>query len=434
VSHSLTLSFPHLTVRVSGMHASCSQPHRRVAASSLAGSPLVSGHGSSDVANASGSELGSPAGTGKLSRRGSTATGLSTAGVLLSPSGSEAPGEENEGDPSRPKRPSVPPPGKGDAKAHLAGAFFPMAPLPHTRMPLPKAFVVPKAKGPAVKPMPPRTALTTIAGILTEKFTTDNADDKAGNKRQAMAEFTRDYFLSKMGLKSIANRNLRALLACCSQVQTLLENQTEEPSPSQRMIGIFCFISGFAAGSDWSEDAASFLLLAIQRAFPTTKAAREALESPTTIPFITALQATAEACKSKYSTTEPKPVLETIALLLPSGAKVEDSKISIFNWLSLITGEWRRGQASRHLDLRHLYRMFDANGDNVLDLREFTDMTRFVVPKLSDRVIMQLFNEAHAEEGEDTDVMDLERFCSVMIQNRFCPPFIDFSKVQGVTK
>mmetsp|Transcript_32735 Transcript_32735/g.70758 ORF Transcript_32735/g.70758 Transcript_32735/m.70758 type:complete len:198 (+) Transcript_32735:909-1502(+) len=121
----------------------------------------------------------------------------------------------------------------------------------------------------------------------------------------------------------------------------------------------------------------------------------------------------------------------TFRLLLLTGALLQ---ISIFNWLSLITGEWRRGQASRHLDLRHLYRMFDANGDNVLDLREFTDMTRFVVPKLSDRVIMQLFNEAHAEEGEDTDVMDLERFCSVMIQNRFCPPFIDFSKVQGVTK
>jgi len=266
----------------------------------------------------------------------------------------------------------------------------------------------------ATHPATAKTIFSLTASIFEEKIAADLADDRAHRPRQSLADFTRDWCITKYGLRSLAMRNLRGLLA-----GTIKFN--DEP----RCV-VFKYLSGLVAGSEWEETACDYVLFTLQKAFqPNT--IRDRLERGSIMRVEVAAEATVAGFSCPHFIGDKDQCLDNVDKL----QRVGEGRIQVDDWMLVLTETWKEGSSVRLQQLLSLFDDFDRKGDNTLDFNDFEQMILSIATTMSRRDIVQLYQKvmeaSHGRSGWENDSIDRHAFARVMIANKLVPPYVDFS-------
>jgi len=279
-------------------------------------------------------------------------------------------------------------------------------------------FMRTKPKQP-VKPMPVKQILSTISSLYQEKIIADEADDRTNHPRQNLPDFSRDFLIMQYGLRSLAMRNMRALLSGVASKKDTLPR-----------LAVYGYLSGLTAGPEWSEGACDFILYILQKAFPKNQVKERMEAADNLIRIEIAIDATLAGFQSPYASNSPDMLIDKLEAMAQQSPTADTLLVDA--WMEVLVMHWRDGAVKRLDALFSLFSDFDFNKDSTLDFQEFKQMIKSVAHDLPERQILQVYlaavGKSHDKLNQEEDSIDAKTFARVMISNRLCPPFIDFNK------
>lgn len=277
-------------------------------------------------------------------------------------------------------------------------------------------------KGKAVQPHTIQNLLSLFANMYENKAQADLVDDRENNHRQSFPEYIRDFLINRFGLKSIALQNLKGMV--------LGIQKHSDDSDAGKRIKVFGLLSGILPRDCWHEDLSNFVLHALGLIFQVSKIKENMDHDKHKKPSIDAgiaMEASKQAW-SKYGFGDLNDLEDIIIRLTQQSGGL----LGLHEWLECMVEAWFEGSKRLDGELRSVFTSFDADGNGVLDMTEFSTMVRQLAggepspegtdaPPIDDRTVARLFAEALEEssamsggaDGDSLDVMSAEGFIRV---------------------
>jgi len=249
--------------------------------------------------------------------------------------------------------------------------------------------------------LPAKSVSRTIADIYREKHKADEVDVREGKDRQTMPEFVYEFLLTKYGLESLAEKNLTILI----RSMNIYANPDLPANGGKRSLRVelfirFCGISKALASLPVEACTAYVNLFDTIHTIKSGSALVE-LDDATTWVHLNRIKPSIAAV---FHGALKERILGTLEKL-PKGTihhGYAKGMIDIDVLMEAVMEAWEQETVLGFETLTAAFREFDANGDGVFTLEEFTTLVRSFDPNATDRNIISIFREA-LEIGRDAD-------------------------------
>jgi hypothetical protein len=299
-----------------------------------------------------------------------------------------------------------------------------------------------------------QTILHTVLDMLDKKGADDVRREKAGQDHITLPAFAIRHFVSTFGVKSLALKKLANLSASVRE----LKETSKTLRTCGRITGMICdgeqgfdvyigprlslifimsllshlltpatqFFGPLTGEEDFDSLASDVLLLAIRVSFPgqsikvnmndSNMVSLEAMEAGTlavmTSKFYFADHDDLDRRKAG-SVDLSKGIKQELQGLLTGSTC---GKARVADWLEWLLNESHESRDNAKKFFEQLYTQHDQNGDNCLDLKEFTSVIQVVKPLADEDEILQMYEQALELTG-DGDNMCQEAFMKVCMQH-----------------
>ena len=239
-----------------------------------------------------------------------------------------------------------------------------------------------------------------LSQLYAEKMQADLADDEEGTPRLALTEFCYDFFLSKFGVKQMAQDLLLDLLTTVERFDTQPKFAVFRRLCSRKMLDQLDFYL--------------FVLHYVESSVGVTTVADDGTAG-------LAMSAAAAEETAEFVFSDMDASMRATLQMQVERLTIDADTVDIDVFLKLLVDEFDRELRRSNERLRLLFRAGDTNNDSVLSYEEFRELCRHVKASITDRAIMHMFREALQLGANDTNEIPVDVFVKVARAHKLDP-------------